>query len=216
MLALAALLLAAPTAYKVDPNIGSSNFAAVFDAQVGERIVAMSGQVACSFEVDEAAGTASGSCSVPLTSIDVDHIDRKTEHFQEWATNKKGKPKACTFEAKFEKAALKLEANKEVPFIADASFTLCGRAREDGAKEKVEGTALLLPAGSYGDATTVRIRAKVAKFNREAYHVGPKWTDGWLARVQQLAPVVASEGEVTLSLFARQPEDLKPVKGKKK
>ena len=61
---------------------------------------------------------------------------------------------------------------------------------------------ILLPAGSYGDAKTLRIRAHIEKFDREAYHVGPKWTDGWLARVQGLAKVVAPVGSVDLNLFA--------------
>ena len=36
--------------------------------------------------------------------------------------------------------------------------------------------------------------------------IGPKWTAGWLARVQQLAPVVATEGTIDVNLFAMEPE----------
>ena len=36
---------------------------------------------------------------------------------------------------------------------------------------------------------------------------GPvEWTAGWLARVQQLAPVVATAGTIDVSLFAMEPE----------
>ena len=65
------------------------------------------------------------------------------------------------------------------------------------------GTALLFPPGTYGEKTTIRIRATVADFDRDAYRIGPKYTDGWLARVQSLATVVAEKGTVELSLFAK-------------
>jgi hypothetical protein len=61
---------------------------------------------------------------------------------------------------------------------------------------------MFFPAGSYGSAETIRIRAHVEKFSRDRYHIGPKYTEGWLARVQSLASVVAEEGSVDLSLFA--------------
>src|SRR5262249_29036107 len=67
------------------------------------------------------------------------------------------------------------------------------------------GTILLLPPGSYRDVRTLRIRAKIEGFNRERYQVGPRWTDGWLARVQQLAPVVATDGTIEVNLFAAEP-----------
>ena len=51
-----------------------------------------------------------------------------------------------------------------------------------------------------------RARAKVAGFNREKYKVGPKFTEGWLSRVQQLAPVVAATGTIDISVFAKPAE----------
>jgi len=66
---------------------------------------------------------------------------------------------------------------------------------------------MLFPAGSYGKTETLRIRAKIGKFNREKYHVGPAWTGGWLARVQSLAPVVSAEGEVNVNIFAKATGD---------
>ncbi len=197
----AAPLAAAPAAYKNDAKTGNSNFTAVFDAPLGERITAISSQIECSVTRDDAAGTASATCSVPLESIMVDNTPVKTEHFQQWATNKKGKAAACKLEVKIESLPIKLVANQEVPFTAQAPFTVCGRGREDGGKETIEGKALLLPAGSYGDAETIRVRAHIASFDREAYHVGPKWTDGWLARVQGLASVVAPAGSIDVSVF---------------
>ena len=204
MLLAAIALLAAADPYTVDPAAGNSNFSAVFDAPLGERINAISSQVACTVNWDEAAGTVGGFCSVPLLSITVDNEPIKAEHFQQWSTNKKSKPKTCNYEAKFEGVPAKLEANKEVPFTAEVAFTVCGRAREDSGKEKLEGTAMLMPAGSYGEVQVIRIRGRVASFNREAYRVGPKFTDGWLARVQALAQVVSATGTVDLSLFARK------------
>ena len=218
MILAALALLAAAEPYKVDPSQGNSTFSAVFDAPLGERINAISSQVGCSLTWDEAAGTAAGSCSVPLLSITVDNEPIKAEHFQQWSTNKKSKPKACSYEAKFEGVPAKLEAHKEVPFTADVAFTVCGRPREDGGKERLEGSALLMPAGSYGEAQTIRIRGKVTAFNRESYRVGPKFTDGWLARVQALAQVVSATGTVDLSLFARKvnPKEEKEEKESKK
>ena len=43
----------------------------------------------------------------------------------------------------------------------------------------------------------------VAGFDRDAYRIGPGFTEGWLARVQSLAKVVAVKGTVDLSLFAK-------------
>ena len=211
-----AALLAAADPYKVDPDSGNSTFSATFDAPLGERINAISSKVSCAITWDEAAATAAGSCSVPLLSIAVDTEPIKAEHFQQWSTNKKSRPKACSYEAKFEGVPAKLEANKEVPFTGEAAFTICGRARADGGKEKLEGTAMLMPPGSYGDAQIIRIRARIAAFNREAYQVGPKWTDGWLARVQALAQVVSANGAVDLSLFARKVDAKDQKKGAKR
>ena len=67
----------------------------------------------------------------------------------------------------------------------------------------MSGTALLFPPGAYGEKKTIRIRATIAAFDRDAYRIGPKHTDGWLARVQSLAKVVAEKGTVDLSLFAK-------------
>jgi len=55
-------------------------------------------------------------------------------------------------------------------------------------------------------STTIRIRARIEGFDRERYRIGPKWTAGWLARVQQLAPVVATEGTIDVNLFAMEPQ----------
>jgi len=191
--------------YRVDPAVGNSTFTAIFDASLGERITANSAQVACDLQLDETTNTASGVCSVPLTSIRVDNEDTKTEHFGQWATNKKTEPKSCRFEAKFSgvKMSHALVPEKPTPFAADVPFTICGRSRTDGGKEKVTGTAVLFPAGTYGSAKILRIRAKVEAFNRDRYQIGPKYTSGWFARVQSLAKIVAEEGTIELTLFAK-------------
>jgi len=206
-LAASAPALAAES-FSVNPDVGNSNFMAVFDATLGERINAVSSEVSCNVTYDDKANTFSGTCSVPLASIKVDNNETKSEHFQQWATNKKTPAKACKLEAKFEGVKLDgpLVAEKPVNFAGDVPFTVCGRAREDGGKEKVTGAVVLFPAGSYGSAKTLKVRAKVEKFSREKYHIGPKWTDGWLSRVQTLASVVADEGSVDLSLFAKSQE----------
>ncbi|HEY7724950.1 MAG TPA: hypothetical protein VH880_06435 [Anaeromyxobacteraceae bacterium] len=204
-----ALLLAAPVSaraedFTVNPDAGNSSFSAVFDAALGERINAVSSSVGCEVAFDEKAGTASGRCSVPLATVKVDADDTKSEHFQQWATNKKSDPGQCKLEAVFgpvKVGALKPET--PVPFAAEIPFTVCGRGRADGGKEKVSGTAVLFPPGSYGEKKTIRIRATIAGFDRDAYRIGPGYTEGWLARVQSLAKVVAEKGTVELSLFAR-------------
>ena len=216
MILVAIALLAAQTPYKVDPNSGNSNFSAVFELPLGERINAISPRVGCELKVDEEKGTVSGACSVPLLSITVDNEPVKAEHFQQWATNKKSKPKSCVFEAKFADIPAKLEAGKEVAFSSDVAFTICGKQRTGGGKEKLEGVATLMPAGSYGDAQTIRIRAHVSGFDREAYMIDPKFTDGWLARVQGLAQVVAKTGNIEFSLFARLDDPKAPAGSKKK
>ena len=92
-----------------------------------------------------------------------------------------------------------------MPFEAEGTFTICGRPRDDKGPEKISGTILYLPPGSYRDVRTLRIRAKIEGFNRERYQIGPRWTDGWLARVQQLAPVVATDGTIEVNLFGTEP-----------
>src|SRR5476649_1105887 len=87
------------SALTVDPAAGNSKFDAVFDAPLGEKIDAMSSAVSCNIAYDASSG-AQGSCSVPLTSIMVDNEPTKTEHFRQWATNKKSDPKTCKIEAK--------------------------------------------------------------------------------------------------------------------
>jgi len=204
---LVALALTAPAAaedFKTDPDAGNNVFTAVFDAKLGERITAQSSAVACDLTYDEKAGTASGACSVPLTSIKVDNEDTKTEHFQQWVTNKKSEPKDCRFEAKFVGLKVgKLAPEQPATFTGQIPFTVCGRGPVDGRKEHVKGTALLFSPGAYGEKKTIRIRATIQDFDRDAYHVGPRYTEGWLARVQSLAKVVAEEGTVELSLFAK-------------
>ena len=204
--ALAAVLPLAAAAEEltVAPEAGNSGFSAVFDAALGERINAVSSAVGCELRLDERTGTASGRCAVPLASITVDADATKSEHFRDWATNKKSDPKACRLEAVFDGVQVgPLAAEQAAPFTAAIPFTVCGRARADGGKEKVVGTAVLFPPGSYGERKTIRIRATIAGFDRDAYRIGPRYTDGWLARVQQLAKVVAQTGTVELSLFAK-------------
>lgn len=194
-----AILLA--TALSVSPTAGNSKFDAIFDAPLGEKIDAMSSTVSCNITYDAATG-AVGSCSVPLTSITVDNTPVKTEHFQQWATNKKVKPAKCKLEATLSdvKAEPVLLSDKESKITGEATFTVCGKARTDGGKEKVTGTAMKLENG------TIRLRVKIEHFNRDQYKIGPKYTEGWLQRVQQLAPVVAEEGTIDVSLFAKTDE----------
>jgi hypothetical protein len=188
---------------RVDPDVGNSTLSAVFDAALGERIVAQSSSVSCDVTWDEKAGTASGACSVPLTGLVVDNEPTKTGHFREWTTNRRSDPAACRLEARFQGVKLgALAAEKPVPFAADVPFTVCGRGPTDGRRERLAGTVVLLPAGTYGDAKTLRVRATVEAFDREAYRIGPGFTDGWLAKVQSLAKVVAKDGRIDLNLFA--------------
>src|SRR5690349_6006999 len=95
---LIALLLAAAGGLHVDSDAGNNKFDATFDAPLGEKIVATSSSVGCDFTTD--GDKVSGTCSLPLTSIMVDNEPTKTEHFQQWATNKKVDPKNCKLEAK--------------------------------------------------------------------------------------------------------------------
>jgi hypothetical protein len=202
----ALLLLPAATLgeeFSVNPSLGNSTFSAIFDAALGERINAVSSAIGCEVTIDD-GGNATGSCSVPLASITVDNDATKSEHFRDWTTNKRSDPAACRLEASFAGVRLGvLKPETPAPFAAEIPFTVCGRPRADGGKEKLVGSALLLPAGSYADRKVIRIRATVASFDREAYRIGPAFTDGWLAKVQKLAKVVARVGTVDLSLFAK-------------
>src|SRR5512138_2254852 len=111
---------------RVDPDAGNNVFNAVFDAKLGERITAQSSAVACDLRYDERMGLASGRCSVPLTSIKVDNEDTKTEHFQQWVTNKKSDPAACRFEAVFENVKVgALAPEQPTPFTTEVPFTVC-------------------------------------------------------------------------------------------
>ena len=90
-------------------------------------------------------------------------------------------------------------------FTTEGTFTICGRKRENGQPEKIQGTIILLPPGMLEEGRAFRIRAKVEGFDREQYGISPKNTAGWLARVQQLANVVAAEGMIDVNLFAMSP-----------
>ncbi len=195
---------AAETQFAVDPEVGNNAFTAVFDSQIGERITAVSSAVGCTLTVDETKREGHASCSVPLTTVRVDNDDTKTEHFGEWATNKKTDPKQCTLqvEVPLVKLTSPVEPKTPVAFTSEGRFTICGRPRDDGEAERIQGTVIYLPAGTYGAKRTLRIRAKIEHFDREKYGVSPKNTAGWLARVQQLAPVVGTEGTIEVNLFA--------------
>jgi len=196
--------VAAATQFTVDPEVGNNAFTAVFDSQIGERITAVSSAVGCTLTVDEAKREGRATCSVPLSSVRVDNDDTKTEHFGQWATNKKTDPKKCTFQVEVPVVTLPspVEPKTPVAFTTEGRFTICGRPRDDGQAEHIQGTVIYLPAGTYGAKRTLRIRARVEHFDREKYGVSPKNTAGWLARVQQLAPVVGTEGTIEVNLFA--------------
>jgi len=202
-LALTACLGVAPAfaaeTLKVDGTAGNNTLTAIFDAPLGERITAVSSAVACDATWEPKTGVASGKCSVPLTSIVVDADDTKTGHFRQWATNRKSEPASCELSVRFEAIQLPAPLKPDVPqsFTAAIPFRVCGRPREDGAAEQVRGTVVLL-----GTSGALRVRARVEHFRREAYRIGPRFTDGWLARVQALSGVVAEEGELELTLFA--------------
>lgn len=197
----------ADTTFTVDPEAGNNAFTAVFDSALGERITAVSSAVGCALTVDEWGFEGKAVCSLPLTSIRVDNDDTKSEHFREWATNKKSDPAACKFELEVPRVKLPSTMTEKTPtpYTTEGTFTLCGRKRDDGGAERITGTVTYLPPGSYGEARTLRIRARIEGFNRERYGVSPKNTAGWLARVQQLAPVVAAEGTIDVSIFATSP-----------
>jgi hypothetical protein len=190
------------TVFTVDPEAGNDTFSAVFDAALGERITAISAAVGCTLHVDEAVRTGRATCSVPLTAIRVDNDDTKTEHFRQWATNGKGDARQCTLELTVDRVAVadSVAPMTAVPFSTEGTLTICGRRRDDHGAEKIAGTLTLLSR----DVRTLRIRARIEGFDRDRYHVGPKWAPGWLARVQELAPVVATDGTIEVTLFATE------------
>lgn len=206
MTILASPVRAAETTFTVKPEVGNNTFTAVFDAVIGERITAVSSAVGCTLTFDEEKLEGRASCSVPLSSIIVDGDETKTGHFQQWATNKKMEPGQCAFEVEAPqvKVSSPLEPKSPIAFTTEGTFTLCGRKRE-GGPEKITGTIIYLPPGAYGTARTLRIRARIEQFNREQYGVSPKNTAGWLARVQTLANVVATDGTVDINIFATSP-----------
>jgi len=195
------------TKFTVDPEAGNNTFSAVFDAAIGERITAVSSEIGCTLRVDERRLTGDATCSVPLTAIRVDNDDVKSEHFRQWTTNRQLDPEKCRIEVQVSRLALRgpVEGMQPVPFETEGAFTICGRPRDDEGREKISGTIVYLPAGTYKDVRTLRIRAKIEGFNRERYRIGPRWTAGWLARVQELAPVVAIDGTIEVTLFAAEP-----------
>jgi len=194
------LALPGPT-LRVDGKAGNNTLNGVFEAPLGERITATSSAVSCDLRVDSHHQTLSGRCSVPLTSISVDGDPTKTGHFQQWATNMKSDPARCSFVTDFADLPVTLPASPggSADVSGDIPFTICGRPRDDGGREHLTGTVVRLEDGRY------RLRARVEHFHREAYRIGPRFTDGWLARVQSLAKVVAEEGTVELTLFASGP-----------
>lgn len=206
------LFLAGPvlaeTTFTVDPDAGNNAFTAVFDSAIGERITAVSNAVACTLTADEEALSGKATCSVALTAIRVDNDDTKSDHFRQWATNKKVDPEKCSFELTIPgiKVTAKPEAMKPTEFDTKGTFTICGRHRDDKGSEHVKGSIIYLPPESYGEneAPILRIRAKIEAFDRERYGISPAATAGWLARVQQLAPVVAKDGTIEVNLFAYQ------------
>jgi hypothetical protein len=197
----------AETMFSVDPEAGNNTISAVFDAALGERIMAVSSGVGCTITADEGKLEGRAKCSVPLTALRIDNDDIKTEHFQQWATNKKIDAKQCMFELDVPNVKLPppVEEKKPVSFTTDGTFTICGRQRDGGRPERIQGTVIYLPPGTHGENRTLRVRARVDGFNREQYGISPKNTDGWLARVQQLANVVAAEGTIEVNVFATSP-----------
>ena len=196
------LLSANPSgALRVDAEAGNNTLNGVFDAPLGERITAVSSAVGCDIQLDPEGRNLNGRCTVPLSSITVDADPTKTEHFRQWATNRKVDPARCIVAAQLDGVAVSLPqaSGESTQFQADVPFTVCGRPREDGGREHVTGTVVLLEDGFY------RVRARVEHFHREAYRIGPRFTEGWLARVQALAKVVAEEGTLELTLFASPP-----------
>jgi hypothetical protein len=202
------VLLAAPvlaaTTFTVDPEAGRNQFTAVFDSAVGERIVAVSSRVGCTLTVDEERRVGSAKCAVPLTSIRVDNDDTKSDHFRQWATNKKVDPKQCRIELDVPRVEVPepVEPGKAVAVKTRGTFTVCSRARDDEGAEPISVTVTYVAPKTADAPRLLRIRAHLEGFDRDRYGVSPKNTAGWLARVQQLADVVATTGTIDVSLFA--------------
>jgi hypothetical protein len=154
---------------RVDGEAGNNTLNGVFDAPPGERITAVSSAVHCDIQIGPDGRNLSGRCSVSLTSITVDADPTKTEHFRQWATNRKADPARCMLEAQLEEIAVSLPqaSGESIPFQAEVPFTVCGRAREDGGRERVSGTVVRLDDRFY------RVRARVEHFHREAYRSAP-------------------------------------------
>ncbi len=203
-----ALLVAEPRAalaeeFAVRPKAGNSGFVAVFDDALRERSVAVSSAVECDLTYDGDAGSVSGRCTVALTSIRVDNNDTKTDHFRQWVTNNRSDPKTCNFEAVFSDVKVgRLVEGHPALLAGEVAITVCGRARVDGGKEKLAGTALLFPPTLFRERTAIRVRAVIPAFHRDAYQIDPKYTEGWLAELESLANLVAEAGAIDLSLFA--------------
>lgn len=195
--------------FAVDPEAGNSTMQAVFDAPLGERINAVSSAVACDLDLKKDSGgygLASGACRIPLVTINVDSDATKTEHFRDWATNRESEWKTCNFELKIKdtRTTKPVSEMQQIPFKGKGKFTLCGKEHEKNKEEEIEGFVVFLPAGTRNPAPTVKIRATIHHFSRDAYKIGPEWTQGWLARVQKLADVVAHEGDIEVNIFAVQ------------
>ena len=146
--------------FKVDPEAGNNTFSAVFDAALGERIMAVTSGIDCTVTVDEGKLDGTAKCLVPLKAIKVDNDDTKIEHFQQWAINKKSEPEKCTFDLDVPgvKLPFALAEKKPVSFTADGTFTICGRKRDDGGAEHLSGTVISLPSAP-GEPRVLRIRA---------------------------------------------------------
>lgn len=206
LMAIGLFILPAPagaTNFKVDPEKGNSSMTATFSAPLGERITAVSTAVSCDLDFTD-TGEATGKCSLPLTSISVDNEPDKTDHFQQWATNKKSDPAECAFEFDIENAKTTdlVKPRMPIQMRAVGTFTICGRKHAKGARENLRGGVVLFPAGERGPGRVVKISATIEGFNRDDYKIGPDYTSGWLARVQKLADVVGHEGTIELNLFA--------------
>ena len=60
--------------------------------------MAVTSGIDCTVTVDEGKLDGTAKCLVPLKAIKVDNDDTKTEHFQQWTTNKKSESEKCTFD----------------------------------------------------------------------------------------------------------------------
>ncbi len=97
----------------VNPDAGNNSLSAVFDAKLGERITAVSSAVGCTVRWDERSRPRLRPLPVPLESIRVDNDDTKSDHFRQWATNKKSDPAACKLEAVFDGVRLGMLAPEQ-------------------------------------------------------------------------------------------------------